>query len=405
MRRSSLILMLVTAAVGVDGHRLAAQPKYDPGASDREIKVGNIVPYSGAASAYALIGRTEAAYFRKINAEGGIQGRRIKFISYDDAYNPAKSMEQARRLVEKDRVLLAFQTLGTAPNTAIHQYMNDEKVPQLFVASGASKWNDPTHFPWTMGWQPSYRSEGRIYAQYLLDHHPTGRIGILSQNDEYGEDLVRGFKDRLAGRIPVIAEVTYESSDADVASQMVKLQSSGADIFLDVSASKFAAQAIRKAAELGWEPVHILNNISESVGSVLKPAGFDNAEGTISTTYFKDPADPNWKDDPALKEWSAFMDRYLPAADRTSSEAVYGYLAAQTLVQVLRQCGDDLTRVNVMKQAANLRGLALGMLLPGITINTGPTDYAPIKQLQMQRFSGYAWERFGPLIADELAGN
>jgi len=399
------LLGTIVLGVAATANPVASQTRYDLGASDTQIKIGNIMPYSGPASAYALIGKTEAAYFKKVNSEGGINGRRIKFISYDDAYNPSKTVEQARRLVERDRVLLIFQSLGTAPNSAIRNYMNERMVPQLFVASGAHKWNDPKNFPWTMGWQPSYQSEGHIYATYLLEKHPNGKIGILYQNDDYGKDYVKGFKDGLAGRIPIVAELAYETLDPTIASQIVKLQSSGADIFFDVATQKFAAQAIRKAAELGWEPIHLLNNVSESVGTVIKPAGFDNAQGTISTTYFKDPTDPIWKDDPAYKDWLAFMDKYFYAGDRTSAETVYGYLAAQTLVQVLRQCENDLTRGNIMKQAASLKDLALGMLLPGITINTDPTDYAPIKQMQMQRFNGYTWERFGPVIAGEAGGN
>jgi branched-chain amino acid transport system substrate-binding protein len=382
----------------------AAQKKYGPGVTDSEIKVGNIMPYSGPASAYGEIGKAEAAYFRKINDEGGVNGRRINFISYDDAYSPPKTVEQARKLVESDEVLLIFQSLGTAQNTAIERYMNSKKVPQLFVATGASKWNDPQHFPWTMGWQPSYQSEAHIYAQYLLKTHPQGKIGVLYQNDDYGKDYLKGLKDGLKGKVQIVAEAPYETTDATVDSEIINLKASGADILFNVATPKFAAQAIKKIAELGWKPVHLLNNVSNSVGSVLKPAGFDNAKGVLSTAYLKDPTDPTWKDDPAYKEWSAFMDKYYPDGDKTSSFTVYGYLAAQTLVAVFKQSGDNLTRDNVMKQAASLKNLELGMLLPGMRINTGPNDFAPIKQMQMEQFNGERFELFGPIMSGEVGG-
>jgi branched-chain amino acid transport system substrate-binding protein len=379
-----------------------AQKKYDPGASDREIKVGNINPYSGPASAYGMIGRTLDAYFRKVNAEGGINGRKITFVSYDDGYTPPKTLEQAKKLVESDEVLLVFQSLGTAHNTAIQRYLNGKKVPQLFVATGATKFGDPQNFPWTMGWQPNYQSEGRIYAKYLIDNHAGGKVGVLYQNDDYGKDYIKGLKDGLAGKIPIVAEQSYETTDATVNSQVISLQGSGADILFNVATPKFAAQAIRKVAELGWKPVHLLNNVSNSVGGVLKPAGFENAKGVLSTSYTKDPTDPAWANQPEYKEWLAFMDQYFKDGDRTSSFTVYGYSVAQTLVQVLKQCGDDLTRDNVMKQAANLRNLELPMLIPGVRINTGPNDYFPIEQMQMQRFNGERWELFGPVISGEV---
>jgi branched-chain amino acid transport system substrate-binding protein len=382
----------------------AAQKKYDPGASDSEIKIGNIMPYSGPASAYGEIGKTEAAYFRKVNAEGGVNGRKINFISYDDAYSPPKTVEQARKLVESDEVLLIFQSLGTANNTAIQRYMNAKKVPQLFVATGATKWNDPKHFPWTMGWQPSYQSEARIYAEYLLKNHPQGKIGVLYQNDDYGKDYLKGLKDGLNGKMPIVAEAPYETTDPTVDSQVINLKASGADIVFNVATPKFAAQAIKKIAELGWSPVHLLNNVSNSVGSVLKPAGLENAKGVLSTAYLKDPTDPTWKDDPAYKEWLAFMDKYYPEGDKTSYFTVYSYLVAQTLVAVLKQSGDNLTRQNVMKQAASLKNVELDMLLPGSRINTGPNDFAPIKQMQMERFNGERWELFGPLMSGEVGG-
>jgi len=387
----SAILLLTSPA--------AAQKKYDPGATDTEIKIGNIMPYSGPASAYATIGKVEAAYFRKLNDEGGIAGRKIKFISYDDAYSPPKTVEQARRLVENDNVLVIFNSLGTASNSAIQKYMNDKKVPQLFVASGAAKWNDPEHFPWTMGWNPSYQDEGRIYAKYLLDHYPNRRIGILYQNDDFGKDYVKGFKDGLNGKIEVVAEAAYDVIDTNPDSQVVKLKAAGADILYTAATPKFAALTIKKVAELGWKPVHLLVNAANAVGAVLKPAGLENAKGILSTGYLKDPTDPTWKDDADLKEWSVFMKQYYPEGDLTTSANVYGYVAAEALVQVIKQCKDDLTRENVMRQAANLRDLRLGLMRPGISINTGPSDFAPFEEMQMQRFNGEAWEAFGPTIS------
>jgi branched-chain amino acid transport system substrate-binding protein len=381
-----------------------AQKHYDPGVTDREIKVGNIMPYSGPASAWGLVGRTMAAYFNKVNAEGGINGRRINFISYDDAYSPPKTVEQARKLVESDDVLLIFASLGTASNTAIQKYMNARKVPQLFVSTGATKFGDPKSFPWTMGWQPTYQSEGRVFAQYLLRNHPGGKIGILYQNDDYGKDYVKGLKDGLAGRMPIVAETLYETADATVDSQVITLKASGADIFYDVTGPKFASQAIRKVAEINWKPVHVLNGVSRSVGSVLRPAGLDNSKGVLTAAYLKDPTDPTLKDDAGFKQWSEFMNKYFPDGDRTSSYTVSGYSLAQTLVQVLKQCGDNLTRANVMKEAANLRSLQLDMLLAGIAINTGPADYNPIKQMQMMRFNGETWEPVGPILNGEAGG-
>ena len=374
----------------------AAQKKYDPGASDAEIKVGNINPYSGPASAYGTIGKTLAAYFNKVNAEGGINGRKINFITYDDGYSPPKAVEQARKLVESDEVLLIFQSLGTPSNTAIQKYMNLKKVPQLFVATGATKWGDPKNFPWTIGWQPNYQSEGRIYAKYLMERHPNAKVGILYQNDDYGKDYVKGLKDGLAGKLQIVSELPYETTDPTVDSQIINLKASGADVFYNVTTPKFAAQAIRKMAEIGWKPVHLLNNVSVSVGSVIKPAGMENAQGILSTAYIKDPTDPTWKDDAALKEWAAFMEKYYPDGDRTSAFPVYGYGVSQSLVQVLKQCGDNLTRENVMKQAANIKNQEIGVLLPGIKVNTGPSDFFPIKQLQMMRFKGDSWSCSAP---------
>ena len=399
MHKSWLFAAALLAGAALAASPAAAQKKYDTGATDTEIKIGNTNPYSGPASAYGVIGKTITAYLNKINAEGGINGRKINFISYDDGYSPPKTVEQVRKLVESDEVLLLFQTLGTPSNTAIQKYMNAKKMPQLFVATGATKWNDPKHFPWTIGWQPNYQSEGHIYAQYLLKTHPNGKVGILYQNDDYGKDYVKGLKDGLNGKLPIISEQPYETTDPTVDSQMINLKASGADVFFNVTTPKFAAQAIKKAAEIEWKPVHLLNNVSNSLGSVLKPAGLDNSKGILTTVYLKDPTDPTWKDDPAYREWLAFMDKYYPDGDKTSTFTVYGYLVAQTLVATLKQCGDDLTRENVMKQAANLKDLQLGMLLPGIAINTSPTDFAPIKQMQMEKFNGERWELFGPVLS------
>jgi branched-chain amino acid transport system substrate-binding protein len=405
-RRALLIAASVLVGASLLPFSSQAQKKYDTGADDKEIKIGHIGPYSGPASAYGLIGKTIGAYFAKLNTEGGINGRKVTFITYDDGYSPPKAVEQARKLVESDEVLLVFQPLGTPSNTAIQKYLNGKKVPQLFVATGATQFGDPTGFPWTMGWQPNYQSEGRIYAKYILDKHPAGKIGVLYQNDDYGKDYLKGLKDGLgkAGTM-IVAELPYETADPTVDSQIVTLKSKGADIFFNVATPKFAAQAIRKAAEIGWKPVHLLNNVSNSVGSVLKPAGLDASKGILTTGYIKDPTDPTWKDDAAFKDWVAFMDKYLPDGDRTSSFTVYGYTVAQSLVHVLKQAGDDLTRANVMRQAGSLKNVELGMLLPGISMNTGSTDYYPIEQMQMQRFTGERWELFGPVISGEIGGS
>ena len=384
-----------------------AQKKYDPGASDTEIKIGNIMPYSGPASAYALIAKTQAAYFNKVNAEGGINGRRINFISYDDGYSPPKAVEQARKLVESDEVLLVFQPLGTPSNSAIQRYMNGKKVPQLFVATGATKFGEnPKASPYTMGWQPNYQSEGRIYAKYIMEKHPDAKVGVLFQNDDYGKDLLKGLKDGFGDKAAkfIVSEVGYEVSEPTVDSQIVKLKSAGVDVLINVATPKFAAQAIKKTHELGWQPLHIVNNVSQSVGGVLKPAGLEASKGLLSTGYLKDPTDPSWKDDAGMKDWNAFMDKYFPDGDRSSSFTVYGYAGAQTLVQVLKQSGDELTRDNIMKQAANLKDFELGAMLPKMKINTSPTDFFPIEEMQMMRFNGTSWELFGDVISGEIGG-
>ncbi|MBV9461358.1 MAG: ABC transporter substrate-binding protein [Bradyrhizobium sp.] len=383
-----------------------AQKKYDTGATDTEIKIGNIMPYSGPASAYGLIGKTEQAFFNKINAEGGINGRKINFISYDDGYSPPKTVEQARKLVESDEVLLIFNSLGTPPNSAIQKYMNGKKVPQLFVATGATKWNDPKNFPWTMGWQPSYQSESHIYAKYLLKEKPDAKIAVLYQNDDYGKDYLKGLKDGLGAKAAtmIIAEESYETTEPTIDNHIVKLKATGADVFFDVTTPKFAAQAIKKAKEIDWKALHILNNVSANVGSVMRPAGFEASQGIISANYLKDPTDSQWDNDAGNKEFLAFLAKDFPEGDKTNNSVVVGYAVAQTMVQVLKQCGDNLTRENIMKQAANIKDFRPEMLLPGITINTSPTDFAPIDQLQLMRFKGEKWEMFGDVISGEVGG-
>jgi ABC-type branched-subunit amino acid transport system substrate-binding protein len=383
-----------------------AQKHYDSGATDTEIKIGNIMPYSGPASAYGVIGRTEAAFFKKINDAGGINGRKINFISYDDAYSPPKAVEQARKLVESDEVLLVFNSLGTPSNSAIQKYMNSKKVPQLFVATGATKWNDPKNFPWTMGWQPSYQSETQIYAKYLLKEKPGAKIAVLYQNDDYGKDYLKGLKDGLGakGASMIVAEESYETTEPTIDNHIVKLKSSGADVFMDITTPKFAAQAIKKVAEIEWKPLHFLNNVSASVGSVIRPAGYPNAQDIISANYLKDASDPQWNDDPGMKAFYAFMAKDFPEGDKLDNGTIVGYSVATTLVQVLKQCGDDLTRDNVMKQAANLKNFRVETLLPGIKIDTSPTDFAPISSLQLMRFKGERWELFGDVISADVGG-
>jgi branched-chain amino acid transport system substrate-binding protein len=380
-----------------------AQKKYDTGATDTEIKIGNMIPYSGPASAYGLIGKTETAYFTMINDQGGINGRKINFISYDDAYSPPKAVEQVRKLVESDEVLAVFNPLGTPSNTAIQKYLNGKKIPQLFLATGATKWNDAKNFPWTIGWQPSYQSEAQIYAKWLIREKPDAKIGVLYQNDDFGKDYLKGLKDGLGTKGAMITvEDSYEISEPTIDTHIVKLKSANPDVLIIFATPKFAAQTIKKTAELGWKPLQILANVSVSVGAVMQPAGLDNSQGVLSASYTKDGTDVQWKDDPGMKKWSAFLDKYMPDANRSDSSLVYGYGVAQTLVKVLQMCGDDLTRANVMKQAASLKDFTPDTLLPGITINTSATDFAPISQLQMQRFKGTRWERFGDIISGDV---
>src|SRR5829696_8487893 len=409
MPKTTKKLAIASAAIAVlaaTSSGALAQKKYDTGASDTEIRIGNIMPYSGPASAYGVIGKTEEAYFKKVNAEGGINGRKINFISYDDAYSPPKTVEQARKLVESDEVLLVFNPLGTPPNTAIQKYLNTKKVPQLFVATGATKWNDPKDIPWTMGWQPNYQSESRIYAKYILQNKPGAKIAVLYQNDDYGKDYLKGFRDGLGDKAAsmIVIEESYEVSQPTIDSHIVKMKSSGADVFFNITTPKFAAQAIKKNMEVGWKPLHFLNNVSASIGSVIKPAGFENSQGIISSNYLKDPTDKQWKDDAGMKAWNEFLDKYYPEANRSDIFVMYAYTVAQGLEHVLKASGDNLTRENVMKQAASIKNLELGGLLPGIKVNTSATDFAPLSQLQLMKFKGEGWELFGEVLSGDVGG-
>ena len=390
------LLPLVVASAALIASSAMAQKKYDVGADDKEIKLGNINPYSGPASAYSAIGKSIGAYFDKVNAEGGINGRKVKYISLDDGYNPAKTVEQARKLVEQEEVLLIFQPLGTPSNSAIHKYMNEKKVPHLFVATGATKWGDPKNFPWTMGFQPSYQSESKVFAAHLLDTKPNAKVAILYQNDDYGKDYLKGFEDGLGDKAKtmIVSKLTYEVTDPTVDSQMVSLKASGADTFFNITTPKFAAQAIKKAAELGWKPTHYLNSVSSSVGSVLTPAGLEASTGIFTAGYIKDPTDPQFQKGKEWDDWVGYMKKFHPTGAMNDNFNVYGYTVAQLMVQVLKQAGDDLTRANVMKQAANL-DLVLPMLLPGVNVKTGTDDFYPIEREQMQKFNGKGWELFG----------
>ena len=402
INRTSLTPLSVAAlALVVAGGLALAAGQYGPGASDTEIKIGNTMPYSGPASPYGTIGKSEAAYFAMINEQGGIHGRKINFISRDDSYSPPKTVELVRKLVEQDGVLALFQTFGTAPNSAIREYLNDNKVPQLFVRTGASKWNDPKHYPWTMGWQPSYQIEGRIYARYILKNIPAAKIAVLYQNDDFGKDYLIGLRDGLGDKADgmIVASQSYETTDATIHSQIVSLQTSGANVLLTVALPKFAAQTIRKIYEIGWKPTHILSSVSNSVGLVMRPAGPEKSVGIISATYGKDPTDPQWQDTLEYNEWLAWMKKYNTSGNVADADTVYGYSAAQTMVAVLKACGDNLTRENLMKQAASIRDLQLPMLLPGIIISTSANDFTPIKQMQLQKFDGTTWQLFGDLIS------
>ena len=406
MRGGILHLLAGTAvAIALSATSASAQKKYDTGASDTEIKIGQTVPFSGPASAYAGIGKTQAAYMKMINDQGGVNGRKINLIQYDDAYSPPKAVEQVRKLVESDEVLLMFQLLGTPSNAAVQKYLNSKKVPQLFAATGASKFTDPKNFPWTMGFNPNYFVEGRIYGQYILKEYPNAKIGILYQNDDLGKDYQNGIKAGLGDKAAkmIVAEASYEVSDPTIDSQILKIKDAGADLFFSATTPKQAAQAIKKIYELNWKPVHILDINATSVGAVMKPAGLEASKGVISVNYGKDPLDPTWKDDAGMKKYFEFMAKYYPDGDKDSSFNSYGYMTTELLIHVLKACGDNLTRENVLKQATSLKNVQLDLLLPGITVNTTPDDYRVNKQLQMMKFNGERWELFGPILEDKGA--
>src|ERR1700723_712506 len=379
------LLAATTVAVALSASSAYAQKKYDTGATDTEIKIGQTVPFSGPASAYSSIGKTQLAYFNMINEQGGVNGRKINLIQYDDSYSPPKAVEQVRKLVESDEVLLMFQMIGTPSNAAVQKYLNTKKVPQLFAATGASRFTDPKNYPWTLGFNPSYFVEGRIYGQYILKQYPAAKVGVLYQNDDLGRDYLNGIKSGLGDKAAtmIVAEASYEVSDPTVDSQILKLKSAGADVLFSASTPKFAAQAIKKNAELGWKPVHILDINATSVGAVMQPAGLEASKGVISVNYGKDPSDPTWKDDPGMKRYFDFMAKYFPDGDKNSNFNTYGYSTAQLMAHLLKQCGDDLTRENVMKQATNLKNVEVDLALPGIVGNTTPNDYRAKQQLEM----------------------
>ena len=397
---SRLAALPLVAAIAAGLGSVGAAFAQTPGVTATEIKIGGIHPYSGPASAYGTIGKAIGAYFKMVNDQGGINGRKINYLPMDDGYSPPKAVEMARKLVEQDQVALIFNSLGTPSNSAIHKYMNQQKVPQLFVATGASKWNDPKNFPWTMGWQPNYQTEGRIFAAYVLKNVKDAKIGILYQNDDYGKDYLKGFEDGLgaANAKLVVMKQTYEVTDPTVDSQIVNLKNSGANVFFNITTPKFAAQAIKKAHDIGWKPLHLLNNVSSSVGSVMRPAGAEASKDVVTAAYLKDYTDPQWKNDKAMQEWVAWMKKYHTEGKLEDGFNIYGYSAAQTLVQVLKQCGSDLSRGNIMRQAANLKDFEPSLFLPGIKINTSAADFAPTQQMQLARFNGETWVLFGEVL-------
>jgi branched-chain amino acid transport system substrate-binding protein len=402
LRRNVIKAAIIGAGLLVATASLAENRKYDPGASDTEIRIGQTMPYSGPVSAFSVIGKVEAGYFQMINDHGGINGRKISLISYDDAATPPKTVEQVRKLVESDGVLFTFQTVGNASNIAVQKYLNDRKIPQLFVGGRATRFEDPVNFPWTMGFAPNLRTEIRVYARFILDNYPNAKIGLLYQNDDSGKDYLAGLREALGAKASEmrVSEASYDVADATADSQVLLLKAAGVDVLVDMAAPKFAAQVIRKLAQLNWKPVHLLGVGSSSIGAVLVPAGVENAKGLISASSFKEAGDPTWSDDEGMQRWVAFMDRYYPSGDRNSIFTTYGYSAAELLVQVLQQCGGDLSRENIMRQAANPKKVKLDLLLPGLSISTSRTDYRVVKEFRMMRFTGERWEPFGPIVAD-----
>jgi len=397
-RRNLLCAAIATGALALSAGA-HAQKKYDTGASDTEIKLGHIVPYSGPASAYGTVGKAMAGYYQMINDQGGVNGRKIKLLSMDDAYNPAKTVEVARQLVEHEGVLALVSPLGSSQNAAIVKYMNIKKVPHIFLSTGATRWGDYQNFPWTMGWQPTYQAEGQIYAQHILKNTPNAKIAIVYQNDDFGKDYLKGFLDGLGDKAKtmVIKQITFQVADPTIDSQIIEAKGSGADVLFEITTPKFAAMAIKKVAELGWKPVHYLSSVSQSIAGVLKPAGFDNATGIISVTYLRDPLDPRWKDAKEVQEYLAWMKKYYPEGDPADQLNVNGYSLAQTMIEVIRKAGDNLTHENIIKQAANL-DIVLPMVYPGIPLKTSPTDYYPLERMQPVKFNGKTWEPLGPVL-------
>jgi branched-chain amino acid transport system substrate-binding protein len=401
-------ILAAAPALAAFGGPLASRParaakEYGPGVTDTTIKIGNTGPYSGPASSYSTIPKSMAAYYRMVNEMGGVNGRKIDFMSYDDGYTPPKTVEMTRKLVEEDHVFAIAGALGTPTNSAVWHYMNQHRVPQLFVSTGATKWDDPKGHPWTIGWQPNYQSEGRIYAAYILKEKPDAKIGVLYQDDDFGKDYLKGVGDGLGDKASmIVVKASYETTDPTVDSQVISMKAAGCDAFVNTAIPKFAAQAIRKAAEIEWQPLHVLSSVGSSVAATLKPAGLAISKGIVSDFYLKDPTDPEWQNDTGYKWWVGFMDKYYPTGDKSDGGNVYGPSLAATVVQALKQCGDELTRENVMKQAANLHDFTVPMLLPGITINTSPTDFAPLKQVRMGRFDGARWEPFGPILTGAI---
>jgi len=393
----------VSSAAIVSSSSVAfGQKKYDDGASDTEIKLGHCCPYSGPASAYGVIGKLHQAFWKAVNDAGGVNGRKVNFITLDDGYSPPKTVEVVRQLVEQEKVLVLYQTLGTPTNTAIHKYVNQKKIPHLYISTGASKWGNPKDFPWTMGFQPDYRTEGAIYAKHCLATVKDAKVGILMQNDDYGKDYVDGFREGLGKEASrIVKHVTYEVTDPTVDSQTIQLKDSGANVFFNVSTPKFAAQAIRKAADIGWKPTQYLNNVSASVAAVMKPAGFENCQGILTAAYLKDPTDKQWDSAPDMKAWHAWMDKNMPGANQGDGNYTFAYAVSTLMLETLKRCGDELTRANVMKQAAGFKNFELPILLPGIKINTSPTDYYPIQAVQLSRFKDDSWELFGEVMHAE----